>query len=189
MPELTWGQQPGESLKAYVAFVTYRGQGRERSLPATAQQVGKHLSLLKRWSARYRWRDRVFAWDISQAREAEEALRRQRQESLERQSREIDQLQRLAMARFAALVRRDAQTGENTLDPSITPRDALAILKFVVEQQDRLAQTTPAEPAEDLTERELRRMTTEQLHELLALVKERAGQDADEDKGEGDEQH
>lgn len=181
-----WDRRRQESAVAYRAFVAYRDLGAERTFVATAQALDKCTSLVRRWAARYGWRDRVWAWEVAQAHEAEQALRREREQSLQRQLHDANQLERLAMARFASLVQREPQSGELTLDPKVSPRDALAILRFAVEQQDRLAQTqaAAAPPAEDLTERQLKRMTTQQLHELLALARERSeqkGDDGDDD--------
>ena len=176
-----WDRMSGESAAAYSAFLMYRDCESPRSLTKAAQEMGRHSSLLKRWSSRYRWRERVLAWDVSQAREAEEALRRQREESLQRQVRDAQQLQRLGMARLSGLITRDPETGEVRLDPSVTPRNAVAIHKWGVELEDRITGRAETAAPDDLTERELKRMTTEQLHELLALVKERAGGETEDD--------
>ena len=184
-----WERQRGESPVAYQAFMVYRDLGAARTFVAAANALGKGTSLVRRWARRYDWRDRTWAWDISQAREAEDALRQQREESLRRQARDADQLQRLGMAGLSRLIHRDPVTGEARLDETVKPRDAVAIYKFGVELEDRITQTAPAEPAEDISERELKRMSTEQLHQLLALAKERSEQkgNCSDDDDDGDE--
>jgi len=185
MSENVWEQARGESARAYAAFVAYRDLGPERSLAKAAEQAGRHVSLLKRWSARNRWRDRAWAWDVAQAREAADALRQQREESLRRQARDSDQLQRLAMARLSGLIRRDPATGEVNLDPGVTPRDAVTIYKLALELEDRLMGTSQEQPCEeDISEQQLRRMSTEQLRELLALSRERAGDEVEHADGD-----
>ena len=54
-----WERRPDESAAAYAAFLTYRDLGPERSLVAAARQAGKHACLLRRWSQRSGWVERV----------------------------------------------------------------------------------------------------------------------------------
>jgi len=58
-----YGQRLGESAKAFAAFVVYRDMGEERSLEKVAQELGKSVSLLQRWSSQHEWVTRVLAWD------------------------------------------------------------------------------------------------------------------------------
>ncbi len=72
-------QQAKESAKAFGAFSVYLGMGAERSLAAVAQKLAKSEQLLKRWSAKFRWLDRVRARETYLAgveREAIEAAAR-----------------------------------------------------------------------------------------------------------------
>jgi len=180
-----WDRRRQESTVAYQAFLVYRDLGADRTFIAAANALGKSTSLLRRWAACYDWRDRTWAWDVARAREAEEALRQQREESLRRQARDSDQLQRLAMARLSGLIRRDPASGEVSLDPGVTPRDAVTIYKLALELEDRLMGTSQAQPyEEDVTEQQLRRMSTEQLRELLALSRERAGDEVEHADGD-----
>lgn len=52
-------QQPGETAPAFEAFRTYLEQGPARSTAKVARALGKSKSLCDRWSARWRWVDRV----------------------------------------------------------------------------------------------------------------------------------
>jgi len=58
---LPFEQQPRESNKAFAAFRTYLELGPQRSLEAAARKLAKSLPLLKRWSAKFAWTDRVAA--------------------------------------------------------------------------------------------------------------------------------
>jgi len=72
-------QQPKESTKAFAAFSVYLNLGPKRSLVAVRQELGKCMALLERWSARWRWSERVQAHAAHLAaveREAAEALAR-----------------------------------------------------------------------------------------------------------------
>jgi hypothetical protein len=58
-----WERQCGESLRAFAAFVEYREQGGARSYRAVGQKLSKSTTLIKRWGGRWRWLDRVSAWE------------------------------------------------------------------------------------------------------------------------------
>jgi hypothetical protein len=72
-------QQAKESAKAFAAFKAYLDLGPERSLEEVARKFTKSSRLLKRWSAKFGWSDRVAAHAAHLAlveREATEALAR-----------------------------------------------------------------------------------------------------------------
>lgn len=76
---LAFEQQPKESDKAFAAFAMYLSMGPERSTAAVAKQLAKSEQLVRRWSARWQWTDRVAAHASHLAvveREATEALAR-----------------------------------------------------------------------------------------------------------------
>lgn len=88
-------QQANESAKAFAAFSVYLAMGPERSLEAVARKVTKSSRLLKRWSSRWSWGERVRAYDESLAaveRQATEALATERaEERLKRQQEQLDE--------------------------------------------------------------------------------------------------
>ena len=76
---LMFEQQPKESAKAFAAFALYLSMGPERSAAAVAAQLAKSEQLIRRWSARWRWTDRVAAHGAHFAaveRQAMEAIAR-----------------------------------------------------------------------------------------------------------------
>lgn len=61
-----WHRQPGETDKAFLAFVTYRDLGAERSIPAAMKTYGEpagNLRYWEGWSSRYDWVQRAAAYD------------------------------------------------------------------------------------------------------------------------------
>jgi hypothetical protein len=88
-------QQAKESAKAFAAFSLYLSLGSERSLGAVAQKVTKSSRLLKRWSSRWSWCERVRAYDENLAaieQQATEAMATERaEERLKRQQAQLDE--------------------------------------------------------------------------------------------------
>lgn len=58
-----WARLPDETPPAWEGFVLYRDLGGDRSLAKVAQQLGKSLTLITRWSAEHDWVARAAAWD------------------------------------------------------------------------------------------------------------------------------
>ncbi|HOX59061.1 MAG TPA: hypothetical protein P5205_17890 [Candidatus Paceibacterota bacterium] len=76
---LPFEKQPRESDKAFAAFSLYLSQGPERSTAAVATKLAKSEQLVRRWSAKFGWTERVAAYGAHLAiveREAIEAAAR-----------------------------------------------------------------------------------------------------------------
>lgn len=58
-----WDRQPGETSKAYEAFVTYRDLGAGRTQLSVEKALGKSKALISRWAAAHDWVRRAAAWD------------------------------------------------------------------------------------------------------------------------------
>ena len=72
-----WERQPGESAKAFEAFVIYRDMGVDRSARRVAIQLSKSNTLIHRWSKDNKWIERVAAWDSEQDRIRREEQRKE----------------------------------------------------------------------------------------------------------------
>jgi len=59
---LPFEQQPRESAKAFAAFSLYLSLGAERSTAEVAKKLAKSAHLVRRWSAKFGWTDRVAAY-------------------------------------------------------------------------------------------------------------------------------
>ena len=60
---LEFEQLRGESDKAFAAFSAYLSAGPERSVATVAKKCGKGESLWQKWAQRWRWTDRVDAYN------------------------------------------------------------------------------------------------------------------------------
>jgi len=58
-----WEIQPGESWPAWGSFKEYRDLGSERTMAKAAQLINKKLPTIVSFSVRYRWTDRIRAWE------------------------------------------------------------------------------------------------------------------------------
>jgi len=129
-----WEQYHGESCKAFNAFRLYLGQGIDRGLRKVDEECAKSESLIRRWSARWNWRERVLAFDRFEARTIHERILsqlariRERDlklaESLDEKSRlrldtmKSDEVDRLSPMELATLIRVSADLKYKAVDVS-----------------------------------------------------------------------
>lgn len=82
---------PGETPRAFSAFLAWFTLGHTRSLRAVADQLGENLSTVKKWSVRHRWSERVSAFNaglLQQQVDARIALHREHAADWARRTRE-----------------------------------------------------------------------------------------------------
>ena len=63
-----WEMQPTDTVKSFEAFQVYRDLGKTRSLPQVAEKLSKSETIIKRWSAKHNWQERIAAWEAEQDR-------------------------------------------------------------------------------------------------------------------------
>jgi transposase-like protein len=160
-----WDRLPEESGPAFAAFRTFLELGCERTVVAAARQVGKSERLLRKWVSRHRWWARARAFDNATARAAEEDRRAAERRRLDYAGR----VERIAWARLAQLVRTDPVTGEMVVDSSFTPREALAVIRLMVELTQR-GGPEPAEEEGQAVAGRLRPLSSAQLEGLIAYI-------------------
>jgi hypothetical protein len=85
-------QQPRESAKAFAAFSLYLNLGPQRSTASVANKLAKSEQLIRRWSAKFAWTDRVAAHGAHLAiieREAVEAVARSKAAEWEKRETQL----------------------------------------------------------------------------------------------------
>ena len=85
-------QQPRESAKAFAAFSLYLNLGPQRSTAEVAKKLAKSEQLVRRWSAKFAWTDRVAAHGAHLAiveREAVEAVARSKAAEWEKRETQL----------------------------------------------------------------------------------------------------
>lgn len=184
-----WEQCEDESAEAYEAFLAYRDLGRSRTFKAAAAHVGKHESLIRRWANRHRWRERVWAWDVHEARQDEAAVRQQRDEMLQQHLDDVGRMGRACLLYFRTLVRRDPETQEISFDPRFTPSVALRFLELALKTQGAFGQQTQESQSEQHQQPgkdEIWQLADGELQELIALAKQRAQESQTQEESEND---
>ena len=62
-----WEMLESDTPKSWEAFVVYRDM-EKRSLAKVADELGKSVKLIERWSQKHNWVERVAAWEAEQDR-------------------------------------------------------------------------------------------------------------------------
>jgi hypothetical protein len=171
-----WEQLPEESGPAYAAFLAYRELGPTRSFAAAARTLGKNIALLRRWSGRHRWRERVWQWEVQQARQAESVVAQHQTNLLRERLDDLDRMGRVCLVFFRRLVHRDPVTGEVTFEASFTPQVALRFLELTLKAPGAFIKPPAEGESEQQPPTDLFGLADTEIHELVALARERANQ-------------
>ena len=164
-----WERQPDEGAAAFEAFKEYRDMGAVRSIPKVVQKCTKNASLIKRWSAAYRWVMRAAAYDEEQDRQIRETLKKGVAAMLKKHVDMADALFRKAAQALLAIPAGD-----------MTPRDIVTLVD-VAAKLERLSRGEATERTEGTTDHSGRitvaanpydGLTTEELRKLARLADE-----------------
>jgi hypothetical protein len=121
-----WERWPGESLRAYQGFCTYRTQGADRSCSKVARELSKSRQLIARWALRWHWQDRVAAFDEYESRIIDKRVILNKAKLRERQVNAALELQTKATERLSAMAVAD-----------LSPMEVCAFLKVSGEMVSR----------------------------------------------------
>jgi hypothetical protein len=64
---------PNESPPAYEAWLTFLQLGDERTTEAVAKRLSKSEQIIRRWSARHKWQQRLITWHHEEAQRQTDA--------------------------------------------------------------------------------------------------------------------
>ena len=111
-----WERQKGESEPAYSAFWAYCStpQGEKRSYSAVAAGLEKSDTLIRRWSKRWNWEDRVIAYDNHLLQEEIDALKKDRIKAAKRHALIAKSMQNKLIARLNKLTPSELSVKEIT---------------------------------------------------------------------------
>lgn len=130
-----WFRQEAESIPAYEAFMLYLTMGRERNMAQVSRDLGKAENLIYRWSSRWRWQDRVAAYEEHFLTLNLDSYEAERERMWRRHRSLANEAMVLVEATFAGL--REKIDTEGRLD-AIKP-DALVRLMAEAAKLDRMA--------------------------------------------------
>jgi hypothetical protein len=140
-----WSRKPKESSRALEAAQGYLKMGANRSIAAVSRTLGKHVSLLERWSTQWGWVGRATEYDDHFARQeqieigkqasarGEERRRRaeERSELLYRISQKI--LAKVEKVLELPIVSVTVADGKTTIKPiRVALKDAVPLLGIVL---------------------------------------------------------
>jgi len=161
--QYAWQQQPGESPKAFQAFVVYRiFEPEERSLQRVGSELGKSRGLIERWSSRWGWVERAAEWDDYQE------MRRLERRLEERQAMDEGHLKIVRAARSKAI------TALTEMEPSQLARNLSELRMWITEliMLERLILGEP-EPIEERHKKiEIHASIEERLKEYAPVFQE-----------------
>jgi hypothetical protein len=110
-----WERLATESAQAWRTFRLYRDAGAgKRNMPSLAQQLGKRMSLVERWSGQHGWPERVAAYDTEQERQLQLTAVREMQEAARRHAQNAAAAIAVLMLPIRAMIR--AMQSEPMLD-------------------------------------------------------------------------
>lgn len=117
-----WDPMPGEPGTSFAGYVVYREfPAQERSLKTVAGRLGRSLSLVERYSARWNWVARTRAWEADQARARSDLALQVEADWVRRHADTGRRLQSLGLAGLGQLLDRDAdgqRSGWGRLKPA-----------------------------------------------------------------------
>lgn len=107
-----WERQPGESEKAYQAFVAYREQEPPRRIADVSDTLHKSIALINRWSQKHLWLQRVSHFDVNRERSRAAETKEQRREMNERHAKLAKAMSGKVAQRIQALRPEELSPGE-----------------------------------------------------------------------------
>ena len=79
-----WERQPGESEKAYEAFLVFKNAGPGRTIISVSRKLQKSYTIIRRWYKAWDWKTRVEAFDRENDRAEQERLQKEHVAMLKR---------------------------------------------------------------------------------------------------------
>jgi len=128
-----WERMPGESAKAYAAFVRYRDMAEKRTMAKVAEMSGCSTQNIERWGRRWSWVTRCYEFDVT----AEEELNKQTARDRLAHRRQQIQLGSVLTNIAAHSLREMQQRIEMKLPLGFDPAQTAALLKLGDEMKSR----------------------------------------------------
>jgi len=164
-----WERQPGEGSEAFKAFSFYRDAQPKISMATVAEKYTKSYSLVRRWGARFNWKERREAWEDEQDRLTRLEL-----------VKGIAAMHKKHVDIAATMMLKAADALQQLPTSAMTPRD-IATLVDTAAKLERLSRGEATERSENsqgfsgqvnLSVNPYEGLTTEELRRLAQLVDE-----------------
>lgn len=113
-----WERTPGETARAYSAFVKFRDLAEKRSFVRVAELLGCTPQNIERWARRWNWLNRCYEYDLVEEEKLRQQMSRDRVAHHRRQIQIGQALQSVAVAALREMQARIEQKLPLGLDPS-----------------------------------------------------------------------
>lgn len=163
----SWQRLDNEGRTPHKYFKNYLRQDRPRNIRRLAEDVGICYDVMRHYSSKFNWAARAKAWDEDLDRaEADTII-----EEASKMAKEHMKAMKAARALGTIAIARILQVAEDTDDPPVTARDALALIREAV-HLERLIIGEATERSESTVKKELdtSMLSGEEVEELLSLL-------------------
>lgn len=131
LEQVPWERLPGETNKAFRAFCVYRDLRQNRSFKALLEKLGKKSKTqFALWSKKYKWQERVKAFDDDEDRKNRLRQLENIQKMNERQAGQAETFQRILFLPVNALSERLKRDKDNKT-PAIEDLNKLSTLELI----------------------------------------------------------
>lgn len=156
-----WERQPEEPEKAWEAFVIYK-EMEDRKVVGVAKMLGKAGPTLHFWSSKYRWRERIVAFEREKEKIKDNAEFDEIKKMHRRHIRLAMKLQDLTGNELKKLIKESNRT-----DHAMTGPKAISQILERAVRVERLSRGESTEKVE--TQLDLSKLSVEELHTLKIL--------------------
>lgn len=105
-----------ESLKAFETFIIYRDAGIHRSLNDVAKETGIKYELVRQWSYKYKWTDRINAMNQYKLQEQKRINKEIQKKEINRINQRLDDKSKLINVIIKVLINNAENYGNEQLD-------------------------------------------------------------------------
>jgi hypothetical protein len=162
-----WDRQEGEGPVPFSLFREYLMRGVPRpSLVTFAMQKKKSVSVMRHYSSRFKWAERLLAWDERVVKLEQDVV------LTEAQKMAKDQLSALRMARHLGTLtlKEFLLQAKNTGSAGIDARTAMTLVKHATELERLIVGEATERIETSETELDLSRLSGEEAEHLLVLL-------------------
>lgn len=117
------GMWRADSDASWPVYIMYRDMGLRRKLTPVAEETGRTIQNVSAWNVRYRWKERVHAYDRDLGRVSRETMEAQRDLITAEHLEELQEIRALGMQAL------------RMMDPFVLAKSPADLLRYITETQ------------------------------------------------------